>query len=85
MILDATNPLSAYPNLDIRWDGTPSAGEELQEELPNAYIMKAFNTIGAEHMDHGDGSLINGQKLTMLVAGVWVCSLSVLSVHGGDL
>lgn len=65
-IIDATNPLSSYPNLEIRWTGAESGGEHLSKCLPKSHVYKAFNTIGAEHMQN---PVINDQKLTMLFAG----------------
>ena len=32
-------------------------------------MYKAFNTVGVEHMAHPDGSLVTGQRLTLLFAG----------------
>lgn len=68
VLVDVTNPLSAYPGLEVRWTNS-SGGEALQALLPDTHVFKAFNTIGAEHMTAGDGSLINGQQLSMLYAG----------------
>jgi hypothetical protein len=48
----------------------PDTGEELARLLPGAHVFKAFNTIGVEHMVHPDGSLISGQRLTMMFAGM---------------
>jgi 8-hydroxy-5-deazaflavin:NADPH oxidoreductase len=49
-IVDATNPLTAWPGLEIRWEQGTSAGEKLAEYLPSAKVYKAFNTLGVEHM-----------------------------------
>ncbi|CAM9944460.1 unnamed protein product [Discosporangium mesarthrocarpum] len=69
LIIDATNPLSPFPaGLEVRWTQTKSGAEILQEAVPTAKIVKAFNTIGQEHMVHPDGSEITGVKLTMLFA-----------------
>eukprot|EP01098_Paradermamoeba_levis_P000814 TRINITY_DN10942_c0_g1_i1.p1 TRINITY_DN10942_c0_g1~~TRINITY_DN10942_c0_g1_i1.p1 ORF type:complete len:222 (-),score=51.31 TRINITY_DN10942_c0_g1_i1:121-786(-) len=69
VIIDATNPLSPYPGLETRWDGSLSAGEEFQQHLPDSFVYKALNTVPAEHFAHPDGSLINGKTLVALVAG----------------
>eukprot|EP01098_Paradermamoeba_levis_P003354 TRINITY_DN1542_c0_g1_i2.p1 TRINITY_DN1542_c0_g1~~TRINITY_DN1542_c0_g1_i2.p1 ORF type:complete len:256 (+),score=60.51 TRINITY_DN1542_c0_g1_i2:111-770(+) len=69
VIIDVTNPLSPYPGLETRWDGSPSAGEEFQQYLPESFVFKALNTVPAEHVTHPDGSLINNNKLLALVAG----------------
>lgn len=70
VVLDATNPLTPFPALAVRWGQTKSGGEILAEALPQAKVYKAFNTVGAEHIARPDGSLTN-QKLPedMLVAG----------------
>jgi hypothetical protein len=50
-----------------------TGAEVLQDALPGTYVYKAFNTIGVEHMPHGeDGSSIpgwSGGQLAMLLAG----------------
>ncbi|KAH7617218.1 hypothetical protein Ndes2526B_g07811 [Nannochloris sp. 'desiccata'] len=73
IVIDVTNPLSpSYPALETRiWkhDGI-SAGEAFAAALPKStFVYKAFNTIGAEHMDKASDFLPDGQRLTMLFAG----------------
>lgn len=70
VVLDATNPLSAFPALEVLYENT-SGGEMCAKALPSSFVFKAFNTIGAEHMGTPDGSLIPGSvgPLTMLFAG----------------
>lgn len=43
-----------------------SAAEELQKKLPRARVVKAFNTVFAQHMDTGK---LSGERLTAFVAG----------------
>ncbi len=48
---------------------TPAGGELLASFLPDTHVFKAFNTIGAEHMEFPGGELMSGQQLSMLLAG----------------
>lgn len=68
-VLDATNPLTGWPGLEIRWGIKTSGGEVLADALPNAFVFKAFNTVGAGLMLVPDGSTVTGEQLTMLFAG----------------
>ena len=75
VVIDATNPLSAFPSLEVYWDGNTSGGEMCSEAFSNSSVFKAFNTIGREHMGIGaDGRGIPGYDaaagpLSMLFAG----------------
>ncbi len=66
-VLDATNPLDfsdGTPRLAV--SGNDSSGERVQAWLPNAHIVKCFNTVGAAYMvdpDFPDG------PPTMFIAG----------------
>lgn len=69
VVIDVTNPCSAWPNLEVRWGKEKSGGEVLAEALPESFVYKAFNTIGVELMDDPEGTKLTGQRLTMMYAG----------------
>jgi predicted dinucleotide-binding enzyme len=64
VVIDATNPLDANMNLAIGY--TTSSAEELQKKLPQARIVKAFNSVFAQHMDSGK---VGDTTLTAFIAG----------------
>jgi 8-hydroxy-5-deazaflavin:NADPH oxidoreductase len=64
VVVDATNAVTADFQLALGF--TTSGAEELQKKLPTAKVVKAFNTVFAEHMATGK---VKGEKLTLLVAG----------------
>jgi hypothetical protein len=68
VVIDATNPLDFSggfpPKLAI--SGEDSLGERVQRTLPDAKVVKAFNTIGSPYFI--DPSFREG-KPTMLIAG----------------
>src|SRR5215813_12685389 len=63
-IVDVTNALT--PDFQLAVGFTTSGAEELQRALPRANVVKAFNTVFAQHMSTGK---VNGEVLTAFVAG----------------
>ena len=55
VVIDATNPLDftgGTPKLAV--SGTDSGGEQVQRLLPDAHVVKAFNTVGNAFMFRPD-------------------------------
>jgi predicted dinucleotide-binding enzyme len=63
-VVDVTNALDANMNLAVGF--TTSGAEELQKKLPRSRVVKAFNTVFAQHMDTGK---LGDQRLSAFVAG----------------
>ena len=65
-VVDITNPLNfeTFDSLVVPTDS--SAAAELQRELPNSNVVKAFNTTFAATLEAGT---VGQQKTTVLVAG----------------
>jgi 8-hydroxy-5-deazaflavin:NADPH oxidoreductase len=63
-LVDVTNALT--PDMRLASGCTTSGAEELQRKVPEATVIKAFNTQFAQHMDSG---AVTGQPLTAFVAG----------------
>ena len=63
-VVDATNALDAHMNLAVGF--TSSGAEELQKKLPKSRVVKAFNTVFAQHMERGK---LGDERLTAFVAG----------------
>ncbi len=67
VVLDATNPLDfsdGTPRLAV--SGDDSSGERVQTSLPDAHIVKCFNTVGAPFMVDPE---LPGGPPTMFIAG----------------
>ena len=62
-VVDVTNALN--PDMSLAVGFTTSGAEELQRKVPDAKVVKAFNTVFAQHMSTGR---LGNQSLTALVA-----------------
>lgn len=62
-VVDVTNAIDANMNLAVGF--TTSGAEELQKKLPEARVVKAFNTVFAQHMESGR---LGEEPLTAFVA-----------------
>lgn len=66
VVIDITNPLTAdYMGLTIGHD--TSAAEEIAKALPEAEVVKAFNTVFAQVVAEG-GDFGNGQTVPVFIA-----------------
>lgn len=65
VVIDSTNPLNADWSPRLLGQEN-SAAEEISRLLPEAHVVKAFNTIFADVMDK---PAINGQTITAFIAG----------------
>jgi len=62
-VVDVTNALDTDMNLALGY--STSGAEELQKKLPGAHVVKAFNTVFAQHMDSGQ---LDHEPLSTFVA-----------------
>ncbi len=67
VVVDITNPLTAdYMGLTLGY--STSASEEIAKAVPDAQVVKAFNTVLAQVLGEG-AVLADGGKVTVFVAG----------------
>ncbi len=64
IVIDVTNAIG--PNNELAIDCTTSTAEETQKQLPQAKVVKAFNTVFAANQNTGK---IGNQQLTAFIAG----------------
>lgn len=64
-LIDATNPLGPGFTLDVGPNGA-SAAERIQALAPRARVVKAFNSTGANNMQH---PVYDGARTVMFYAG----------------
>lgn len=67
VLIDCTNPLNSDAS-DLEVGLTTSGGEEVAQLLPEARVVKAFNTVYAE-IYHSDSRLFGSRMPTMLYCG----------------
>ncbi len=79
-LIDVSNALTPDFKLAIGID--TSGGEMLQEKAPKAKVVKAFNTVFAQHMATGR---VKGQRLTLFVAGDYADAKNRVLELGRDL
>lgn len=69
-IIDTTNPIADVPPvngvINFFTPSNKSLMEELQESVPDAFFVKAFNSIGSAHMVNPE---FKGGKPTMFICG----------------
>jgi hypothetical protein len=63
-VIDVTNVIT--PDMKLAVGFTTSGAEELQKKMPNAKVVKAFNTEFSNTMDSGEAK---GEQLAAFVAG----------------
>lgn len=64
ILVDVTNALDESSDLALGFD--TSGAEELQRKAPSTKVVKAFNTVFAEHMDDGH---VEDEQLSAMIAG----------------
>jgi len=79
-VVDVSNVLT--PSLELAIGHTTSGAEELQKLLPNALIVKAFNTIFAGNMSSGR---LHDGCLTVFMAGNDARSKEIVGRIAGDI
>ncbi len=79
-VVDVTNAIGEGMKLALGF--TTSGGEELQKKIPDANVVKAFNTVFAQHMDSGR---LGDQQLTALVASDDASAKATVLALGRDI
>ena len=63
-VIDVMNALG--PKMELGISCTTSSAEETQKKLPNAFVVKAFNTVFAKNQST---ARVGNEKLTAFIAG----------------
>jgi hypothetical protein len=80
VVVDVTNAITADHKLALGF--TTSGAEELQKKAPTAKVVKAFNTVFAQHMDTGH---VKGQRLSLLMASDDPAAKAAVEALGRDI
>jgi predicted dinucleotide-binding enzyme len=80
VVVDVTNAITADHRLAVGF--TTSGAEELQKKAPAAKVVKAFNTVFAQHMDTGR---VKGQRLSLLMASDHPAAKAAVEALGQDI
>ncbi|WP_414665106.1 NADPH-dependent F420 reductase [Horticoccus sp. 23ND18S-11] len=80
VVVDATNALT--PDYQLAVGFTTSGAEELQQKLPRARVVKAFNTVFAQHLDTGK---VGATTLTALVSSDDAAAKQIVITLAQDL
>ncbi|WP_242392998.1 NADPH-dependent F420 reductase [Anaeromyxobacter oryzisoli] len=80
VLVDVTNALTADMQLALGY--TTSGAEELQRKAPRAKVVKAFNTVFAQHMETGQ---VKGERISLFVAGDDASSKERVLALGRDI
>ena len=75
VIISVSNPINDSQDALLTPPGT-SAAEELQRQLPNAKVIKAFNTVTADMFQQ---RVVDGHRMDCLIAGRDPEALEVVS------
>jgi hypothetical protein len=63
-VIDVINAIG--PNMELGISCTTSSAEETQKKLPQAHVVKAFNTVFAQNQSTGK---VSNEQLTAFIAG----------------
>jgi predicted dinucleotide-binding enzyme len=81
-LVDATNVV-APPLYELALDPVETSGAEVLQGLaPKTNVVKAFNTVFADHMDSGK---VKGERLTLFVAGDDASAKTAVRDMGRDI
>ncbi len=80
VVVDCTNPLNDQGELSIGF--STSAAEEIQKKMPQALVVKAFNTVSAKNQSTGK---VGQEQITLFVASDFEEAREVAMQLGRDI